>query len=95
LGRWRYQDWGILDRTHFRFFDLHSSAELLRESGYEIIKRRFDGSFPLIRLVRPLIGQLERRINRFTSELLPGLFAMQFLYLARITTPTKIPPDRQ
>src|ERR1700722_16688627 len=32
LGRWRYTDWGILDRTHFRFFDLYSSAELLRES---------------------------------------------------------------
>lgn len=95
LGRWRYQDWGILDRTHFRFFDLHSSAELLRESGYKIVRRRCDGFFPLIKLVRPLVGPLARWIDRFTSELIPGLFAMQFLYLAKIATPTKIPPERQ
>jgi SAM-dependent methyltransferase len=87
-GRWRYRDWGVLNRTHFRFFDLHSSAELLRESGYEIIKRRCDGRFPLIKPLRPIFGFLSRRIDRFTSELLPGLFAMQFLYMAKHSSVT-------
>ncbi|WP_058186741.1 class I SAM-dependent methyltransferase [Terracidiphilus gabretensis] len=92
LGRWRYTDWGILDRTHFRFFDLYSSAELLRESGYEIVMRRCDGQFPLIKPLRPLIGKLGIRIDRFTSELAPGLFALQFLYLAKIANSSAIPP---
>ncbi len=86
FGRWRYQDWGILDRTHFRFFDLHSSAELLRESGYEILNRRCDGPFPLLKPLRPWIGPIGRSIDRFSSELVPGLFAMQFIYLARART---------
>jgi SAM-dependent methyltransferase len=87
FGRWRYTDWGILDRTHFRFFDLCSSAELLRESGYEIVMRRCDGQFPLIKPLRPWIGELGNRIDRFMSELVPGLFAMQFLYLAKVANP--------
>jgi SAM-dependent methyltransferase len=94
FGRWRYTDWGILDRTHFRFFDLNSSAELLCESGYEIVKRRCDGRFPLIKPLRPVIGELARRIDRFTSELIPGLLAMQFLYLAKIADPSVASPDR-
>lgn len=47
IGNWRYRDWGILDRTHFRFFDMHSSEELLGQAGYEILRRKRDGPFPL------------------------------------------------
>jgi SAM-dependent methyltransferase len=33
LGRWEYQDRGILDRTHLRFFTRRSLLRLLREVG--------------------------------------------------------------
>jgi 2-polyprenyl-3-methyl-5-hydroxy-6-metoxy-1,4-benzoquinol methylase len=84
LGRWRYEDFGILDRTHFRFFDLHSSAELLYESGYTILERRCDGRFPLIKPFRSISGSLSARIDRFTSESFPGMIAMQFVYFAKV-----------
>src|SRR6185436_7844996 len=32
-GRFRYQDEGILDRTHLRFFTLHEIVELLTRAG--------------------------------------------------------------
>jgi len=84
IGRWRYQDWGILDRTHFRFFDQRSSEELLVDSGFEILKRSFDGASPFIKPVRHLMGSWARKIDRLTSETVPGLFAVQFSYLARM-----------
>lgn len=34
---WRYQDFGILDRTHFRFFTEKSIARLLTENGFEVL----------------------------------------------------------
>jgi SAM-dependent methyltransferase len=34
---WKYQDCGILDRTHFRFFTTKSATRLLVENGFEII----------------------------------------------------------
>lgn len=84
-GRWRYRDFGILDRTHFRFFDLHSSRELLEQAGYQILSSRADGPFPLLRpWARSLLGRASDRVDQLFCKLSPGLFAFQFSYLARI-----------
>jgi 2-polyprenyl-3-methyl-5-hydroxy-6-metoxy-1,4-benzoquinol methylase len=34
---WIYQQWGILDRTHLRFFTVRSIPRLFADSGYELI----------------------------------------------------------
>jgi SAM-dependent methyltransferase len=84
FGRWRYEDWGILDRTHFRFFDMRSSADLLEQAGYEILRGLPVGPFPLIREpLRKWMGPIAVKIDRFMTRLAPGLFAFQFVYLAR------------
>ena len=84
FGRWRYEDWGILDRTHFRFFDRRSSADLLEQAGYEILKGLPVGPFPLIRApFRKWMGPIAVKIDRLMARLAPGLFAFQFVYLAR------------
>lgn len=36
-GSWRYEDAGILDRTHLRFFTKSDAIKLFESSGYEII----------------------------------------------------------
>jgi len=84
LGNWRYTDWGILDRTHFRFFDQRSSAELLQSAGYEIIRQVNDGRFPLLKPIRRYIGSWAERVDQLTSTSMPGLFAIQFIYLAKM-----------
>ncbi len=84
FGRWRYRDWGILDRTHFRFFDRRSSQELLEQAGYEILRVRRDGPLPFTKPGRRLLGPLAERIERLVCAIAPGLFAFQFVYLARI-----------
>lgn len=35
-GDWQYQDFGILDRTHLRFFTQISAARLLTANGFEV-----------------------------------------------------------
>lgn len=35
-GDWRYREYGILDRTHFRFFTQKSMVRLFEESGYRV-----------------------------------------------------------
>lgn len=37
LERWEYTDYGILDRTHLRFFTVHSFRRLLQECGFNIV----------------------------------------------------------
>jgi len=34
--RWEYKDWGILDRTHYRFFTLKEVEEMFLNTGYSI-----------------------------------------------------------
>ncbi|HWF67153.1 MAG TPA: class I SAM-dependent methyltransferase, partial [Acidobacteriaceae bacterium] len=33
---WEYQDFGILDRTHFRFYTTKSAARLLEQNGFQV-----------------------------------------------------------
>jgi hypothetical protein len=35
-GRWDYADWGVLDRTHLRFFTRKSIEDLFATCGYVI-----------------------------------------------------------
>jgi SAM-dependent methyltransferase len=35
---WEYQDFGVLDRTHFRFFTEKSAKRLLEREGFEVIQ---------------------------------------------------------
>ena len=35
-GDWKYEDQGILDRTHLRFFTKKTAQELLEQAGYRI-----------------------------------------------------------
>lgn len=83
MGNWKYQDWGILDRTHFRFFDKQSSVELLQDAGYEILRQIDDGPFPLLKPIRNYIGHWSRKADRLMCQLSPGLLAIQFVFLAR------------
>lgn len=36
-----YQDWGLLDRTHIRFFGLKNMQKLFEEAGYKITDAKF------------------------------------------------------
>lgn len=37
-GRWRYDDAGILDRTHLRFFTAYEMQEMVRQAGLEVAR---------------------------------------------------------
>lgn len=53
-GRWDYRDWGLLDRTHVRFFTRRSLEALLRDCAYVPVE--------LHRVVRP-VGTTEIEVD--------------------------------
>lgn len=73
-GQWRYQDAGILDRTHLRFFVRESAVELLRGSGLAVEAVQPHG------LKR---WKLKWILNRLLFGALTDLFAEQFLLRGR------------
>ena len=73
-GRWDYQDWGILDRTHLRFFTKQSMRELFEEAGF-YIEIQVPSYWERPRGKRRVLRLLGRKGEEF--------LAMQYLIVAR------------
>lgn len=91
MGDFKYTDGGILDKTHFRFYDWDTSLELVKESGYQIIERIADGYFPLsgIRFIK-ILRPVTLRLDQLSLKLMPGLFSVQFILVAQSNIGSKI-----
>ncbi len=75
-GRFDYEDSGILDRTHLRFYTLDTARAMLEEAGLEIQERDVVPDVPLLRFKRALV-----EANYRVASLLPGLFSTEFFFV--------------
>jgi SAM-dependent methyltransferase len=78
LGEFRYTDGGLMDRTHFRFFDWASARALVASAGFREISAFADGGFPLARYL-PGAGRL---LSHVALRMAPGIFGWQFVIVA-------------
>ena len=83
LGRFRYADSGVLDRTHYRFFDWQTAFELVRDAGFDVDVRTATGFCPLPG-IRRLIGGAAPKLDDAAAKRFPGLLGMQFILRGRI-----------
>lgn len=74
-GQWQYQDEGLLDRTHLRYFTRESALELASIPPLQVQK--------LIRTL-PTAPSTLRLLHRFSFGLVDDLFAIQFLIASRL-----------
>jgi 2-polyprenyl-3-methyl-5-hydroxy-6-metoxy-1,4-benzoquinol methylase len=75
-GRWEYQDSGILDRTHLRFFTCRSAKSMLVDAGFAI------ESHALL-----IYGRKKNLLNRVTGGLFIEFLATQVLLVGAIAPP--------
>jgi 2-polyprenyl-3-methyl-5-hydroxy-6-metoxy-1,4-benzoquinol methylase len=73
LGKFEYQEVGILDYTHLRFFTVKTARRMIQDAGYRVV--RFHPVFAdrNTRYLRSMWQQL--------ANLLPNLMAVQMLFL--------------
>lgn len=69
-GRWDYQDSGIMDRTHLRFFTKSTAIELISNCGYQI--KQCDALF----------GKRRRILSNITLSLFDEFLSNQYVYVA-------------
>jgi len=57
-GRFHYDDTGVLDRTHLRFFTRRNAIELLRAANLEVVRRTYNPGLmrPLVPLAKKVLG---------------------------------------
>lgn len=84
-GRWEYTDWGLLDRTHLRFFTKSNIVDMFKNEGYVIERvsgiNFFVGNPPLNRTV----WRLYRLLNACCFGKLNDMGFQQFAVVAKTT----------
>ena len=81
-GNFKYTDGGVMDRTHFRFFDWETALALVTDAGYTILSRSADGYFPLP-VMRKMMPPVATQLDKLATQVLPGLFGCQFIIVAQ------------
>lgn len=97
LGKWEYEDYGILDRTHLRFFTIRTARKLIEEAGFRIIYEDYTPYFPNVsrKTVKTLHNanrrdtivrrakNLAKEVFNFLVKVRPSLFACQIIIEAK------------
>ena len=73
-GRWDYKDFGILDRTHLRFFTRQTASELFVNNGY-ILEKNIPINIDHVSKTNVL--------KRILMHLFKDMYALQFLIIAK------------
>lgn len=84
-GRFDYEEWGIMDRTHLRFFTLASARKMLRSSGFQVLHSEPILSFPTAigsTVARRAGLAVRARVRAVLGNLWPSAFAKQFIHVA-------------
>jgi len=80
FGKWDYEDIGLLDRTHLRFFTKRSARRLISDAGFKIEKMDLAPWIPLFGLRKFKWG---RALEYHIAKIRQTLFAFQFIIKAR------------
>ncbi len=87
-GRFEYQDFGIMDRTHLRFFTKSSISKLIAKAGFKILDIDYIGNFsqlPLFLGLYKILGKFFwfKSLEYNITKLWPEGLAVQFLIVCK------------
>ena len=89
-ARWEYQDAGVLDKTHLRFFTKSSIVDMFEREGFVLESVSGINAFEAI----PNVGRLLWRLYRLANALLMGKFDdmrfLQFAVVARLAVDSRL-----
>lgn len=81
-GKFEYsENGGLMDNTHFRFFDWTTAATMINKGGLSITTKKAVGYFPLP-FFRKIFPNAAGKIDTFSVTKWPGLFGFQFVFTA-------------
>ena len=83
-GNFNYQEYGIWDFTHFRWYTFRTGKRLLEEAGFRVEQAEVSGEIPFEPKLKKVIPASARNgIYKLLKRISPGLFGFQLLYLAK------------
>lgn len=86
FGRFDYEERGIMDKTHLRWFTRRTARKLLEDHGYRIVEERMTNMPVDLALgISPtsFLTKTIHRILRVFTVVMPGLMGYQIMLVAR------------
>lgn len=83
-GNFNYEEYGIWDYTHFRWYTFKSAQQMLKDNNYTVEKADVSGWIPFEhRLKKITPSGFRNGLFRMLKKISPGLFGFQLLYVAK------------
>ena len=83
-GEFNYQDSGVWDNTHFKWYSFKTGKELLEQKGFTVITEKVTGELPGNSLFSKILPKrLAGALFNLLTKISPGLFGYQLLYVAK------------
>lgn len=86
LGRFDYQESGIMDNTHFRWYTFSSAKRLLETHSFDVLESAVTSSVPLPLLRKFLPDSITSSLDALGGWISPGLFGAELIYVCRKRT---------
>ena len=88
-GNFNYEEFGIMDATHLRWFTRYSLTKLFERTGYEVVTTDSTLGLQLVcytskRPFRWMTPALRRKIARYMARHIPGMFACQHIFVVTV-----------
>lgn len=85
MGRFNYEQTGIMDRTHLRFFNYYSVKDglELNVTKYEIVNHTVDAVAPFGRLLSLFGNNFKVLLNKLFGKMAPNIFGWQIILILR------------
>jgi len=91
IGEFEYEETGIFDQTHLRFFSYRSARNLCLTAGYRVIAEHFSWDIPLANRMaarnRLHPGRLSKLVIRAAEQMAahaPGLFSGHLIFVLKV-----------
>ena len=84
IGRFDYEEGGVMDDTHLRWYTFETGKKLLEENGLYIEKAWVEGGIPFGRFTRFLNTRIQKRIKKILYGISPGFFGGELLYISKL-----------
>jgi 2-polyprenyl-3-methyl-5-hydroxy-6-metoxy-1,4-benzoquinol methylase len=81
MGKFQYTDFGLLDKTHVKFFTFESAKNLIISSGLKIQSIDYTTNLGLVNFIGRLLRHLPIEFQYLLTQIFPKLLAGQFVFI--------------
>jgi SAM-dependent methyltransferase len=84
MGNFDYQESGIWDNTHFKWYTYKTGKELLERNGFRVTYKTVTGQLPFNSFFSKILpSKLSSGIYNMLKKISAGLFGYQLIYVVR------------